>query len=70
MYNQELFTKMLKNFDHEYEIDAKFYDALPYKRDYDLCNWTPLRMLSGNIIKYYQYRLDQPVILQTDPDCM
>ena len=24
-------------------------------------------MLSGNIIKFYQYRLDKPVVLCTDP---
>lgn len=69
MYDQELFKKILKSFDHKYESPTVFYDNLPYVRDYDLCNWTPLRMLSGNIIKYYQYTIGKPVILQTDPDC-
>ena len=68
MIDEELFKKMLMTFDHKYEAASVFYDNLPYVRDYDLCNWTPLRMVSGNIIKYYQYKLDKPVILQTDPD--
>lgn len=70
MDHNELFKKMLMSFDHKYESATVFYDNLPYVRDYDLCNWTPLRMFSGNIIKFYQYRMDEPVILQTDPDNM
>ena len=66
--DEELFKKMLMTFDRKYEAASVFYDNLQYVRDYDLCNWTPLRMVSGNIIKYYQYKLDKPVILQTDPD--
>lgn len=68
MYTNELFEKMLMTFDHQYDSNSKFYDSLPYVRDYNLCNWTPLRIQSGNIIKFYQYQLGKPVILQTDPD--
>ena len=68
MYTNELSEKMLMTFDHQYDSNSKFYDSLPYVRDYNLCNWTPLRMQSGNIIKFYQYQLGKPVILQTDPD--
>ena len=68
MYTNELIEKMLMTFDHQYDSNFKFYDSLPYVRDYDLCNWTKRKMLSGNIIKYYQYTLEKPVILQTDPD--
>ena len=67
-FTNELFEKMLMTFDHQYDSNSKFYDSLPYVRDYNLCNWTPLRMQSGNIIKFYQYQLGKPVILQTDPD--
>ncbi len=70
MDNQELFRKLLMSFDHKYECPTQFYDHLPYVRDYDLCNWTPLRMLSGNIIKFYQYNLEKPVIIQTDTERM
>lgn len=70
LYDEELFKKMLMTFDHKYEAASVFYDNLPYVRDYDLCNWTPLRMFSGNIIKFYQYKMDKPVIIQTDPDCI
>ncbi len=68
LHNNELFKKMLMNFDRKHECSMRFYDNLPYKRDYNLCNWKPLQMFSGNIIKYYQYQLKPPVIIQTDPD--
>lgn len=68
LYDSELFKKMLTTFDHKYETGSVFYDTLPYVRDYDLCNWTPLRMVSGNVIKFYQYQLGKPVIIQTDPE--
>ena len=57
-------------FDHKYEAASMFYDKLPYVRDYDLCNWKPLRLFSGNIIKFYQYKLEKPVVLFTDTEDM
>lgn len=68
MTPQELFSKELKTYDRQFGTSAKFYYDLPYERDYDLCNWSPLRIFSGNIIKFYQYQLDKPVVLFTDPD--
>lgn len=64
----ELFKKGLVTYDTSYGSNDSFYNNLPYVKDYDLCNWTPLRMFSGNVIKYYQYSMDKPVILFTDPD--
>lgn len=68
MTPQELFAKSLMTYDAGADSHDSFYYSLPYVKDYDLCNWRPLRMLSGNIIKYYQYSLDKPVILFTDPE--
>ena len=33
------------------------YDKLPYKRDITLCGPETLELISGNIIKYYQYKI-------------
>ena len=67
MTPQELFAKSLVTYDR---TNDSFYYKLPYKKDFDLCNWTPMRMYSGNIIKFYQYTLDKPVVLFTDTDDM
>lgn len=45
----------------------EFYAHLPYVKDYDLCNWRPLRMHSGNIIKARQCKVNPPVIIDSDP---
>ena len=68
MTPQELFAKELATYDREFGTSASFYYKLPYVRDYDLCNWSPMRMFSGNVIKFYQYTMDEPVVLFTDPD--
>lgn len=68
MTPQELFAKELATYDREFGTSASFYYKLPYVRDYDLCNWSPMRMFSGNVIKFYQYTMDKPVVLFTDPD--
>lgn len=64
----EIFKKGLLTYEKNTAVNDAFYYNLPYIKDFDLCNWQPLRMFSGNVIKYYQYRLDKPVILFTDTD--
>ncbi len=68
MTPQDLFKKSLLAYDKNTGAPDSFYYHLPYEKDYDLCNWQPLRMYSGNVIKFYQYNLDKPVVLFTDPD--
>lgn len=70
MTAQEIFTKTLSTYDHSYGKNDSFYYSLPYKKDFDLCNWRPLRMYSGNVIKFYQYRMKKPVVLFTDTENM
>ena len=67
MTPNELFAKELMTYDVGTDSSNAFYNNLPYKKDFDLCNWNPLRIYSGNIIKFYQYRLDKPIVLCTDP---
>ncbi|MCH5264682.1 MAG: hypothetical protein J1F02_02200 [Lachnospiraceae bacterium] len=70
MEPQELFKKALLTYDKAYSTNDSFYYNLPYVKDFDLCNWKPLRMFSGNVIKFYQYNLAKPVILFTDTEDM
>lgn len=70
MTAQEIFAKSLVTYDKSYSSNDSFYYKLPYKKDFDLCNWNPMRMYSGNVIKFYQYKLEQPVVLFTDTDDM
>lgn len=70
MTPQELFAKALVTYDRSYSHNDTFYYKLPYKKDFDLCNWNPMRRYSGNVIKFYQYTLDKPVVLFTDTDDM
>lgn len=70
MTPRELFAKELSTYDREFGKNSNFYYTRPYERDFDSCNWSPLREYSGNVIKYYQYKLDKPVVLFTDPENM
>ena len=54
MTPQEIFAKSLVTYDKTSRSNDSFYYHLPYHKDYDLCNWNPMRMYSGNVIKYYQ----------------
>lgn len=67
MTPNELFAKELMTYDVGTDSNNTFYNNLPYKKDYDLCNWRPLRVYSGNVIKFYQYQIGKPVVLCTDP---
>ena len=68
MEKTELFKKELIAFETGEDKHTMFYYNLPYQRDYDLCNWKPLRMFSGNVLKFYQYNVEKPVVLVTDTD--
>lgn len=41
-------------YDSSMEVDTTMYDHMPYKRDYDICNGKTIRLVSGNIIKYFR----------------
>lgn len=58
MEQQALLTNLMKAYDHSYTQNT-FYDRLPYERDYDRCNARPMGMISGNIIKFYRYKIEE-----------
>ena len=44
MTPQEIFAKSLVTYDKTSRSNDSFYYHLPYHKDYDLCNWNPMRM--------------------------
>ena len=62
----ELFSKELLAYDSHVGQNDMFYYSLPYERNYELTNSIPLTQVSGNVIKFYQYRVNKPVVIFTD----
>ena len=52
MTPQEIFAKSLVTYDKTSRSNDSFYYHLPYHKDYDLCNWNPMLMYSGNAVSY------------------
>lgn len=65
--DENVLIKELSLFDRSYEPSVTLYDHLPYTRDVSFCTYTPNVYTTGNIIKFYQYRLGKPQIIQV-PD--
>lgn len=43
----------LKQYDTSLDSHITMYDNLPYERNYDCCNENHIRLVSGNLAKYY-----------------
>lgn len=43
----------LKQYDSSLDSHVTMYDHLPYERNYDCCNENHIRLVSGNLAKYY-----------------
>ncbi len=65
--DEKVLLKEITTFDRSYEPSIDIYDHLPYSRDISYCTYTPRVFSTGNIIKFYQYQLGKPQIIQT-PD--
>ena len=61
-----LFSKELLSYDSHVGQNDMFYYNLPYERNYELTNTISITPVSGNVIKFYQYRMDKPVRIFTD----
>lgn len=55
---KDLFTKKLQHYDFTYEYNIN-HDAIPYKRNSDICNAGTIAINSGNILKSPVYKFDQ-----------
>lgn len=64
--DEKLYAKSLMTFDHTYEPQIEMYDKFPYARDIEVCDWKSPRMISGNVVKFFQYELGKKQIIQND----
>ena len=62
----DLFSKELLAYDSHVGKNDMFYYNLPYERNYELTNSIPITPVSGNVIKFYQYKVEKPVAIFTD----
>lgn len=53
-------TKKLNPYDSALEDNLSMYDKLPYQRDANLCNRDSLGLVSGNILKNYRCKMNEP----------
>lgn len=68
MTGNELMLAKLSYYDHSYNYSCNLYDNLPYRKTYELCNEHTVRMYSGNIIKFFQYELEKPFLINNHDD--
>ncbi|MBR3772584.1 MAG: hypothetical protein IKL07_09980 [Clostridium sp.] len=59
-----------QKYDKSLEEDMIMYDKQPYKKDPDLCNTSTVRLVSGNVMKYYtfQYFWNEPYLIDTQDE--
>ena len=41
------------------------YDTVPYRCDRDRCH-SMITMSTGNILKYYEYNIEEPITIESD----
>ena len=68
--NQSIQGIKHQKYDKSLEDNITMYDNQEYKKDSDLINQDQIRLVSGNVIKYYtfQYDASQPYMIQTQDE--
>lgn len=56
-------ARKLRPFDSANLDDFALYRSLPYYRDTDLCTPEMITLVTGNVIKYFQYTVQDPFSL-------
>ncbi|HEX3020862.1 MAG TPA: hypothetical protein VHP81_00525 [Lachnospiraceae bacterium] len=54
----------LRPFDTTLFDDLSMYDKMPYKSSYDFCNKGTIGLRSGNLLKYYRVKVNEPYIFK------
>ena len=59
-----------QKYDKSLEDNITMYDNQEYKKDPDLITQDKIKLVSGNVIKYYtfQYNTSQPYVIQTQDE--
>lgn len=63
MENASIKKRKLRPFDAAKIDDFAMYNRLPYRRDINLCTPQTITLVTGNIIKYFQYTLQEQLTL-------
>ena len=60
------FVRTLRHFSNLQDPTNTIYDHLPYKKDINLIKESDVRLVSGNVVKYLQLVIEDPVIIDTN----
>ena len=60
------FVRTLRPFSNLQDPTNTIYDHLPYKKDINLIKESDVRLVSGNVVKYLQLVVEEPVIIDTN----
>ena len=60
------FARTLRPFSNLQDPNNTIYDHLPYKKDINLIKENDVRLVSGNVVKYVQLVVEEPVIIDTN----
>ena len=60
------FVRTLRPFSNLQDPTNTIYDHLPYKKDINLIKESDVRLVSGNVLKYLQLIIEEPVIIDTN----
>lgn len=64
--NEPNFVRTLRPFSNLQDPTNTIYDHLPYKKDINLIKESDVRLVSGNVVKYLQLIIEDPVIIDTN----
>ena len=60
------FVRTLRPFSNLQDPTNTIYDHLPYKKDINLIKESDVRLVSGNVVKYLQLIIEDPVIIDSN----
>ena len=64
--NESNSVRTLRPFSNLQDPTNTIYDHLPYKKDINLIKESDVRLVSGNVVKYLQLVIEDPVIIDTN----
>ena len=59
-------VRTLRPFSNLHDPTNTIYDHLPYKKDINLIKESDIKLVSGNVVKYVQLVVEEPVIIDTN----
>ena len=64
--NESNSVRTLRPFSNLQDPTNTIYDHLPYKKDINLIKESDIKLVSGNVVKYVQLVVEEPVIIDTN----